>query len=137
MPLRDLILTISVPFLWGIGFVLTKPGMEQFPPMLINSLRWGLTGLILVWWFPIPKKFLKQILIISFIGCTVQYSLTFSGLNIIDASSAVLFVQCEVPFGVLIAFLFLKERPSKKNLLGLLFCICWCSNFIRSSKPSR
>ena len=45
MPLRDLILTISVPFLWGIGFVLTKPGMEQFPPMLINSLRWGLTGL--------------------------------------------------------------------------------------------
>ena len=56
MPLRDLILAISVPFFWGIGFVITKPGMEQFPPMLINGLRWGLTGFVLVWWFPVPKK---------------------------------------------------------------------------------
>ena len=120
MPIRDFILAISVPCLWGIGFVITKPGMEQLPPMLINGLRWSVTGLVLVWWFPIPKKFLKELLILSFIGCTLQYSLTFSGLNIIDASSAVLFVQFEVPFGVLIAFLWLKERPSIKNLIGLL-----------------
>ena len=120
MPIRDFILAISVPCLWGIGFVITKPGMEQFPPMLINGLRWSVTGLVLVWWFPIPKKFLKELLILSFIGCTLQYSLTFSGLNILDASSAVLFVQFEVPFGVLIAFLWLKERPSIKNLIGLL-----------------
>ena len=134
MPIRDLILTISVPLLWGIGFVITKPGMEQFPPMLINGLRWSLTGLILVWWFPIPKKFLKQLLIISFVGCTVQYSLTFSGLNIIDASSAVLFVQCEVPFGVLIAFIFLKERPSKKNIFGIF--IAFIGLIILSGAPN-
>ena len=60
MPLRDLVLALSVPFFWGIGFVITKPGMEQFPPMLINGLRWGLTGLVLIWWFPIPKKYLKN-----------------------------------------------------------------------------
>ena len=134
MPIRDLILTISVPLLWGIGFVITKPGMEQFPPMLINGLRWSLTGLILVWWFPIPKKFIKQLLIISFVGCTVQYSLTFSGLNIIDASSAVLFVQCEVPFGVLIAFIFLKERPSKKNIFGIF--IAFIGLIILSDAPN-
>ena len=120
MSIRHFFLAISVPCLWGIGFVITKPAMEQFPPMLINGLRWSLTGLLLVWWFPIPKKFLKQLLFISFIGCTVQYSLTFSGLNIIDASSAVLFVQFEVPFGLLVAFFWLKERPSFKNILGLV-----------------
>ena len=120
MPIRNFFLAISVPCLWGIGFVITKPGMEQFPPMLINGLRWSLTGLVLVWWFPIPKKFLKDLLILSIIGCTLQYSLTFSGLNIIDASSAVLFVQFEVPFGVLIAFFWLKERPSVKNIIGLI-----------------
>ena len=120
MSIRHFFLAISVPCLWGIGFVITKPAMEQFPPMLINGLRWSLTGLLLVWWFPIPKNFLKQLLVISFIGCTVQYSLTFSGLNIIDASSAVLFVQLEVPFGLLVAFFWLKERPSFKNILGLI-----------------
>ena len=108
MTLRDFLFAISVPFLWGIGFVITKPGMEQFPPMLINGLRWSLSGLILVWFFPIPKKYLKSIFLVSIVACTIQYSLTYTGLSIIDASSAVLFVQCEVPFGVLIAYFFLK-----------------------------
>ena len=57
MSIRHFFLAISVQCLWGIGFVITKPAMEQFPPMLINGLRWSLTGLLLVWWFPIPKKF--------------------------------------------------------------------------------
>ena len=75
MPIRDLLLAISVPFLWGIGFVITKPGMEQLPPMLINGLRWSVTGLVLVWWFPIPKKFLKELLILSFILRSFKFSL--------------------------------------------------------------
>ena len=134
MSIRDLILAISVPCLWGFGFIISKPGMEQFPPMLLNGLRWSLTGLILVWWFPIPKKLFKKILFVSFIGCTVQYSLTFSGLNLIDASSAVLFVQSEVPFGVLIAFLLLKEKPSTKNLFGLF--IAFLGLIVLSGAPS-
>ena len=120
MTLRDFLFAISVPFLWGIGFVITKPGMEQFPPMLINGLRWSLSGLILVWFFPIPKKYLKSIFLVSIVACTIQYSLTYTGLSIIDASSAVLFVQCEVPFGVLIAYFLLKERPTFKNILGII-----------------
>ena len=133
MTFRDILLAISVPLLWGIGFVVTKPGMEYFPPMLINGLRWGLSGLILVWWFPIPKKYLKNIFLISIIGCTIQYSLTFSGLNIIDASSAVLFVQCEVPFGLLIAYFFLKEKPKIKNLFGIL--IAFIGLIVLSGSP--
>jgi O-acetylserine/cysteine efflux transporter len=120
MTLRDFLFAISVPFLWGIGFVITKPGMEQFPPMLINGLRWSLSGLILVWFFPIPKKYLKSIFLVSIVACTIQYSLTYTGLSIIDASSAVLFVQCEVPFGVLIAYFLFKERPGIKNIFGII-----------------
>ncbi|SVE24756.1 uncharacterized protein METZ01_LOCUS477610, partial [marine metagenome] len=50
---------------------------------------------------------------------TLQYSLTFSGLNIVDATSATLLIQSEIPFGILIAFIILKEKPSLKNLIGL------------------
>ena len=134
MPFRHILLAISVPLLWGIGFVVTKPGMEQLPPMLINGLRWGLTGLILVWWVPLPRNLLKNLLLVSFIGCTVQYSLTFSGLNIIEASSAVLFVQMEVPFGVLIAFFILKERPSIKNIIGI--AIAFIGLIVLSGAPN-
>lgn len=134
MPLRDLLLAISVPLLWGVGFVVTKPGMEVFPPMLINGLRWSLSGLILVWFFPIPKKYLINIFMVSIISCTLQYSLTFSGLNLIDASSAVLFVQSEVPFGVLIAYFYLKEKPIFKNILGLI--IAFVGLIVLSGSPN-
>tara|TARA_Y100000590_G_scaffold458825_1_gene614421 strand:+ start:326 stop:1183 length:858 start_codon:yes stop_codon:yes gene_type:complete len=134
LPLKDYLLAISVPLLWGIGIVVTKPGMEHFPPMLINGLRWSLSGIILVWWFPIPKDFLVKIFLVSIVSCTIQYSLTFSGLNLIEASSAVLFVQCEVPFGVLIAYFFLRERPKIKNILGIF--ISFVGLVILSGSPN-
>ncbi len=134
MPVKDYILAISVPLLWGIGMVATKPAMEFFPPMLVNGLRWSLSGIILVWWYPVPKDFLIKIFLVSIIACTIQYSLTFSGLNLIDASSAVLFVQCEVPFGVLIAYIFLREKPQFKNIVGII--IAFIGLIILSGSPN-
>ena len=120
MPIKDFFLAISVPCLWGFGLVISKPGMEQLPPLLINGLRWLIAGLVLVWWFPFPKQFIKEILLVSFVACTLQYGLTYTGVSLIEASSAVLLVQSEVPFGVLVAYFLLKERPPLKNLIGLL-----------------
>ena len=134
MPIRDLIIAISVPCLWGFGLVISKPGMEELPPLLINGLRWILTGLVLVWWFPVPRKFLKNIFLVSFVGCTLQYGLTYTGVSMIDASSAVLIVQSEVPFGVLVAFFLLKKRPSTKNLIGLL--IAFIGLYVLSGAPN-
>ena len=120
MPIRDVFLVILVPVILGFGFVIAKPAMDQLPPILLNGLRWSLSGIIMCWFFPFPKKLIKELLIISFLGSTFQYSLTFSGLNIVDAASATLLIQCEIPFGIIIAFFILKEKPSLKNLLGLL-----------------
>ena len=69
---------------------------------------------------PFPKQFIKEILLVSLIACTLQYGLTYTGVSLIEASSAVLLVQSEVPFGVLVAYFLLKERPPLKNLIGLL-----------------
>ena len=120
MPIRDILLAILVPVILGFGFVIAKPAMDQLPPILLNGLRWSLSGIIMCWFFPFPKKLIKELLIISFLGSTFQYSLTFSGLNIVDAASATLLIQCEILFGIIIAFFILKEKPSLKNLLGLL-----------------
>ena len=119
MPVKDLLIALSVPLLWGFGLAISKLGMEQLPPMLINGLRWIIAGLVLVWWFPIPKKVMKEIFLVSFVAVTLQYGLTYTGVSMIDASSAVLLVQSEVPFGVLVAFFMLKERPPIKNIIGL------------------
>ena len=134
MSFRDILIAISVPILLGFGFVIAKPTMEYFPPYLLMGMRFTIPALILVWWFPIPKGLFLDLFKVSFIGSTLQYGLTYNGLNIIDASSAVLLVQLEVPFGILIAFFLLKEIPSIKNIIGLI--IAFLGVFILTGAPN-
>ena len=134
MSFRDILIAISVPILLGFGFVIAKPAMQHFPPYLLMGLRFTIPALILVWWFPMPKGLFLDLFKVSFIGSTLQYGLTYNGLNIIDASSAVLLVQLEVPFGILIAFFLLKEIPKIKNLIGL--AIAFIGVFILTGAPN-
>ena len=134
MSFRDILIAISVPILLGFGFVIAKPAMQYFPPYLLMGLRFTIPALILVWWFPIPKGLFLDLFKVSFIGSTLQYGLTYTGLNIIDASSAVLLIQLEVPFGIIIAFFLLKEIPSIKNIIGL--GIAFVGVFILTGAPN-
>ena len=134
MPYRHVLIVVLVPIIMGFGFVISKPAMEFFPPILLNGLRWSLSGLIMFYFFPFPKNFLKQMIFISFVGCTLQYGLSYSGLNIIDGTSATLFVQAEIPFGILIAFFLLGEKPPLKNIIGLI--IAFIGIFILSGNPN-
>ena len=134
MSFRDILIAILVPIGLGFGFVIAKPAMEYFPPYLLMGIRFTIPALMLVWWFPIPKGLFLDLFKVSFIGSTLQYGLTYNGLNILDASSAVLLVQLEVPFGILIAFFLLKEIPSIKNIVGLL--IAFFGVFILTGSPN-
>ena len=119
MNFKDTLIAGLVPIFLGFGFVIAKPAMESFPPILLMGLRFTFAASILIWWFPIPKRYLKKIFIASLIANTLQYSVTYTGLNYIDASAAVLLVQTEVPFGVIFAYFILKEKPTIKALLGI------------------
>ncbi len=119
MNFKDTFLASLVPIFLGFGFVIAKPAMEYFPPMLLTGLRFFFAASILIWWFPIPRGFLKKIFLVSLIANTLQYSITYTGLNMIDASAAVLLVQMEVPFGVIFAYLILKEKPTIRSIIGI------------------
>ena len=134
MSLRDTLIASLVPILLGFGFVIAKPAMEYMPPFLLMGLRFTFAASILIWWFPIPKKYLKKIFIASLVANTLQYSITYSGLNLIDASSAVLLVQTEVPFGIIFAYLLLKEKPSLRSVIGVT--IAFIGVYILTGSPN-
>ena len=50
----------------------------------------------------------------------MQYSLTFNGVRGIDASTAALLVQLEVPFGLILAWLVLGDRIRPLQAAGIL-----------------
>ena len=134
MNFKDTILASLVPILLGFGFVIAKPAMEYFPPMLLTGLRFVFAASILIWWFPIPKGFLKKIFIASLIANTLQYGLTYTGLSFIDASAAVLLVQTEVPFGVIFAYFMLKEKPTIRSLVGIT--IAFVGVYVLTGSPN-
>jgi len=134
MKTRDIFIALLVPVVLGFGFVIAKPAMQYFPPYLLMGMRFTIPALILVWWFPLPKGLYLDLFKVSLIGSTLQYGLTYTGLNIIDASSAILLVQLEVPFGIIIAFFLLKEIPTIKNIIGLI--IAFIGVFILTGAPN-
>ena len=134
MTFKDTLIASLVPIFLGFGFVIAKPAMEHFPPILLMGLRFTFAASILIWWFPIPKGHLKQIFIASLVANTLQYSVTYTGLNLIDASAAVLLVQTEVPFGVLFAYFMLKEKPTIRSLIGI--AIAFVGVYILTGSPN-
>ena len=134
MKIKDIFIALLVPIILGFGFVIAKPAMQYFPPYLLMGLRFTIPALMLVWWFPLPKGLYFNLFKVSLIGSTLQYGLTYTGLNIIDASSAVLLVMLEVPFGIVIAFFLLKEIPTVKNIIGLI--IAFIGVFILTGAPN-
>jgi O-acetylserine/cysteine efflux transporter len=112
-------MALAVPMIWGMGFTFAKPVVEHFPPILLMALRFTVTALVLVWFVKPPWHLMRDIFFIALISAAVQYGLTFNGLRLLDASTAVLVIQLEVPFCTLLAIFFLKEQTSLRKWLGM------------------
>ena len=134
MSFKNILLALCAPLLLGFGFAIAKPAMQQFPPFLLMGLRFTIASLILIWWFPIPKKLLKDLFIVSIIGGTLTYGLVYTGLNSVDTSSSILLVHTEVPFGIIIAYFMFKEKPGVKNIFGI--AVAFIGLFILLGAPN-
>jgi O-acetylserine/cysteine efflux transporter len=119
MSINQILLALIVPMTWGFGYALTKIGMDQFTPLLLMSLRFGIAGLILIWFTKPPWEHMRELFIIAFIGSTVQYGFTYYGLKGIDVSTASILVQLEGPILALLSTLILKERLGWPRALGM------------------
>lgn len=113
-------MAIAVAVIWGMGFVFAKAAIEHFPPILLMALRFTLTALVLVWFVRPPWQLLHRIFWIALVSAAIQYSLTFTGLEGLDASTASLVVQLEVPFGALLAWLVFRDGLGWRRASGML-----------------
>ena len=115
----DVLMGLTVPLVWGMGVVFAKAALEHFPPILLMALRFTLTALVLVWFVKPPWAVMRQLVAIAFVSAAIQYSLTFNGLRGVDASTAVLVIQLQAPFLVLLGALLLHEQVGLRKWLGI------------------
>ena len=119
MTSKQILLALIVPITWGLGFTLAKIGLEQFPTLLIMSIRFGIAGLVLVWFTKPPWGHMREIFMVALIGSTIQYGLTYNGLKGIDASTGAILVQLEGPILALMGVFLLKEKLGLTRAIGM------------------
>ncbi len=135
MKVADVLLALLVPVLWGMGFTFAKAGLDHFPPILLMCLRFTVAALVLIWFFKPPWGELWRIFIITVISATLTYSLVFTGLRDLDASTAIIVVKLEVPFAAILATIFLKDPLGWRRAVGMVLAFAGVALIAGQPRP--
>jgi len=117
---QDVGLALLVMALWGLNFVAAKIGLAEFPPMLLMGMRFTLVAALLLPFVRMPRGKMRGIFLLSVILGTVHFPLMFNGIKGLDAATASVAAQLQVPFASLLAALFFKDKLGWKRAFGMV-----------------
>ncbi len=106
--------------LWGFGFVTSKYGADHMPPLFFLAMRFLLMSVMLLWFVRWPSGRAGAV---ALFACTMgagHFGLFYIALNLgVEASTAAIIWMAQVPLSVLMAWLFLRERPGWAAAVGI------------------
>jgi O-acetylserine/cysteine efflux transporter len=109
---------LAVMIVWGLNFVVVKVGLHIMPPFTFVMLRFILVALILAPFIKRPRRPWALFGLSITLGA-LHFSLMFTGMQRIDAATASIAVQLQVPFAALLAALFFKDKLGWRRLTGM------------------
>src|SRR5690242_516194 len=119
--LRHSLLAVLVATIWGFNFVVIDWGMHGVPPLLFVAIRFTAVLLPAVFFVPRPQAPLHTVLTIGLFMSLGQFGLLYSAMHAgMPPGLAALVLQAQVLFTVLIAAVWLGERPRRLQLLGVV-----------------
>jgi len=114
----DILLALATMVIWGLNFSVTRTTLGVFPPLLAAALRFALVGLVVVPFCARPTRLLPIAGLAAIFGF-LHYAMLFFGLSRIDASTASIVMQLQVPFGAVLAALILGEKLPWRDTVGV------------------
>ena len=119
MRASDLAILLGVILLWGGSLTVAKIGFTVFPPLLLMTLRFGLVAVLLVPFYRLPRTRLKDILLLSVVLGSLHFGAMFYGVQEVQAGTASLLTQVQVPFSAMLAAFFLSDRIGWRRAGGM------------------
>ncbi|MED4205529.1 DMT family transporter [Neobacillus mesonae] len=126
---KGIFLLVLATVLWGGNYICGRFLGGALPATLLNTIRWGISTLIL--WglmsfkkkqFPIFTKW-KELLILGFFGVFAFSTLNYLGLKSLSASYAGM-ISAGIPIAILLFTpFFLKQKISLKSWIGAIVSI--------------
>jgi O-acetylserine/cysteine efflux transporter len=118
---RHALLATLVATIWGFNFVVIEWGMHDVPPLLFLAMRFTAVVLPAVFLVPRPVTSWQTVVGIGVFMSLGQFALLYTSMHLgLSPGIAALALQAQVLFTVLIAAAWLQERPTVRQVVGIL-----------------
>ena len=116
----DLLVIVGITALWGANFAVVKIGLEELHPLAFVFGRFALIALCLAPFLRWPRGQWRNLFLLSVSLGVLHFGIMFWAMDHIDAATAAIAVQLQVPFSALLAWIFFKDRFGWRRSLGTL-----------------
>lgn len=117
---RHAALAVLVALIWGSNFVAIRVGLDDVPPLLFLAIRFAVVCLPAVFFIRRPPLPWRDLLLIGAFISLGQFALLYVGIHLgMPPGLSSLVLQAQVLFTVVIASVWLRERPSQRQLVGV------------------
>ncbi|MDB5618870.1 EamA family transporter [Tardiphaga sp.] len=119
----DIALAVTVAVIWGVGFVVTRIALDEMSSTLLTALRFAITALPCLF-LPRPKLSWALVFGISWLLVGQFLAQTYGIAHGVPAGLTAVIVQSQALFTVALAALFLRELPTRLQVLGIAIATC-------------
>ncbi len=119
----DIVLAVVVAVIWGVGFVATRFAVDEMSATLLTTLRFAITALPCLF-LPRPKLSWGLIIAISWLLVAQFLAQTYGLAHGVPAGLTAVIVQSQALFTVAFAAIFLRELPTRLQVLGIAIAMC-------------
>ena len=121
---KTLLLALVAPFCWGTGLAMAKPAVTHFPPLFMMLLVYSAIAVIML--ITVRERIKtpwRSLLLISAFSVTIQGAFVFWGLRGVEATTANLVLQTQVPMAVFLGWLVAGEELNLRKILGTMIAL--------------
>jgi O-acetylserine/cysteine efflux transporter len=116
----DLLGLLLVQLLWGVHWPVLKFGLREFPTFLLMGMRFAIVAALLCPFFRIRRDQLLPILGLSVTFGSLNFGMMYAGVAHLDAGTAAVIGQVQVPFAAILAAYFYKDPFGWRQMAGLV-----------------
>ena len=122
MRARDILAALSVAIVWGLTFIAIKIGVGETSPLMLAALRFFFAAIPLVFFLAPPKAPAWAVALYGLLIGVGQFGVLFVAIHqgFPVGLSALLAIQAQVFFTILLAWVWLGEAPRRAQIIGSL-----------------
>jgi len=119
MSARDILAALSVAIVWGLTFIAIKVGVGETSPLMLAALRFLFAAVPMVFLLAPPRAPAWTVTLYGLLIGVGQFGLLFIAIHQgFPVGLASLVIMAQVFFTILLAWVWLGERPRRAQLIG-------------------